>query len=44
LINNFISFKVKALQDISTPLLTQHPTLEIQTAKAKGVIKFPKLE
>jgi len=44
LINNFTSFKVKALQDIRTSLLAQHPSSEIQTAKAKGVRKFPKLE
>jgi hypothetical protein len=44
LINNFTSFKVKALQDIRTPLLTQHPSSEIQIAKAKGIRKLPKLE
>jgi len=44
LINNFTSFKVKDLQDICTPLLAQHPSSEIQTAKTKGVRKFPKLE
>jgi hypothetical protein len=35
---------VKALHNIRTPLLTQHLSSEIQIAKAKGVIKLPKLE
>jgi len=43
-IKNSTSFKVKVLQDIHTPLLTLHPSFEIQIAKAKGVKKLPKLE
>ena len=37
IIKSFTSFKLKALQAIYTPLFAQHPSSDIQIARAKGV-------